>query len=68
MKFFMTLLSAVALAIASFVMPALAQDKGTVGISMPTKSSSRWISDGETMEKLFKEAGYATDLQYADDD
>ena len=49
-------------------MPAMAQDKGTVGISMPTKTSTRWISDGETMEKLFKEAGYTPDLQFADDD
>ena len=35
---------------------------------MPTKTSTRWISDGETMEKLFKEAGYTPDLQFADDD
>ncbi|MCB6177412.1 sugar-binding protein [Rhodobacter sp. Har01] len=45
-----------------------AQDKGTIGIAMPTKSSSRWISDGESMVKQFTEAGYATDLQYAEDD
>ncbi len=46
---------------------ALAQDKGTVGISMPTKSSARWIADGNNMVKQFEAAGYATDLQYADD-
>jgi putative multiple sugar transport system substrate-binding protein len=46
----------------------LAQDKGVVGIAMPTKSSSRWISDGESMVKQFTEAGYGTDLQYAEDD
>ena len=40
----------------------------TVGISMPTKSSARWISDGESMVKQFTEAGYETDLQYAEDD
>ncbi len=45
-----------------------AQDKGLVGISMPTKSSSRWISDGESMVKVFEEKGYSTDLQYAEDD
>ena len=45
-----------------------AQDKGLVGISMPTKSSSRWISDGESMVKVFEEKGYTTDLQYAEDD
>jgi putative multiple sugar transport system substrate-binding protein len=39
-----------------------------VGISMPTKSSSRWISDGESMVKAFTEMGYKTDLQYAEDD
>ncbi len=49
-------------------LPAFAQDKGTIGIAMPTKSSSRWISDGESMVKAFQEAGYATDLQYAEDD
>ena len=46
---------------------AFAQDKGTVGISMPTKSSARWIADGDNMVKQFEAAGYATDLQYADD-
>jgi putative multiple sugar transport system substrate-binding protein len=50
------------------VASAQAQDKGTVGISMPTKSSARWIDDGNNMVKYFKEAGYATDLQYAEDD
>ncbi len=44
-----------------------AQDAGFVGISMPTKSSSRWISDGESMVELFQERGYRTDLQYAED-
>lgn len=46
---------------------ASAQEKGYVGISMPTKSSSRWISDGENMVRLFEENGYRTDLQYAED-
>jgi len=35
---------------------------------MPTKSSSRWISDGESMVKVFQAKGYKTDLQYAEDD
>jgi putative multiple sugar transport system substrate-binding protein len=48
--------------------PVLAQDKGTVGIAMPTKSSARWISDGNSMVEQFTEAGYDTDLQYAEDD
>jgi putative multiple sugar transport system substrate-binding protein len=45
---------------------ALAKD--TVGIAMPTKSSSRWIADGNNMVKQLKEAGYKTFLQYAEDD
>ena len=45
-----------------------AEDKGSIGISMPTKSSARWIADGDNMVKVLKERGYKTDLQYADDD
>ncbi|MCW2607241.1 MAG: sugar transporter substrate-binding protein [Frankiales bacterium] len=39
---------------------------GTVGISMPTKVSERWILDGDNMVKQFQAAGYKTDLQYGD--
>ncbi|MFJ9850418.1 multiple monosaccharide ABC transporter substrate-binding protein [Streptomyces sp. NPDC101150] len=39
----------------------------TVGLAMPTKSSERWIADGENMAKQFRKAGYQTDLQYGDD-
>ncbi len=49
-------------------LPAAAQDKATVGIAMPTKSSARWIDDGNNMVKVLKERGYNTDLQYAEDD
>lgn len=42
-------------------------DKGTVGIAMPTKSSERWVNDGENMVKEFEALGYDTDLQYAED-
>ncbi len=48
--------------------PVGAQDKGTIGVSMPTKSSARWISDGDSMVKVLKEKGYKADLQYAEDD
>ena len=41
---------------------------GVVGIAMPTKSSARWISDGNSMVEQFAAAGYETDLQYAEDD
>jgi putative multiple sugar transport system substrate-binding protein len=47
---------------------ALAQSKPTIGIAMPTKSSARWIDDGNNMVKVLKERGYNTDLQYAEDD
>lgn len=39
----------------------------TVGIAMPTKSSERWIRDGENIAEQFEELGYETDLQYAED-
>ena len=60
--------AAIATCIVSLSGLALAQDKGTIGISMPTKSSARWIDDGNNMVKVLKERGYKTDLQYADDD
>jgi putative multiple sugar transport system substrate-binding protein len=66
-----TTLSAVALAAtmaAAAVTGAFAQGKGTVGIAMPTKSSARWIDDGNNIVKILKERGYGTDLQYAEDD
>ncbi len=47
---------------------APADEKKLVGISMPTKTSTRWISDGESMVKSFEALGYATDLQFADND
>jgi putative multiple sugar transport system substrate-binding protein len=64
---FLKTLAATAVALA-LTPGAFAQDKGMVGISMPTKSSARWIDDGNNMVKVLKERGYKTDLQYADDD
>jgi putative multiple sugar transport system substrate-binding protein len=66
-----TTLSALALAAALAATPvtaAFAQGKATVGIAMPTKSSARWIDDGNNIVKILKERGYGTDLQYAEDD
>jgi putative multiple sugar transport system substrate-binding protein len=66
-----TTLSALALAAimaATATTGAFAQGKGTVGIAMPTKSSARWIDDGNNIVKILKERGYGTDLQYAEDD
>ena len=59
---------ALAMSVSVFALQAHAEGKGTVGIAMPTKSSARWISDGDSMVKQFTEAGYTVDLQYAEDD
>lgn len=58
-----TILASTALAFS-----AVAAMADTVGIAMPTQSSSRWISDGNSMVEQFKAAGYDTILQYAEDD
>jgi len=66
-----TTFSALALAAAlaaTSAIDAFAQGKPTVGIAMPTKSSARWIDDGNNIVKILKERGYGTDLQYAEDD
>jgi len=42
-------------------------DKKTVGLAMPTKSSERWVKDGENMEMEFEALGYNVDMQYAED-
>ncbi|WP_353473941.1 sugar ABC transporter substrate-binding protein [Salipiger sp. H15] len=62
------LAGALAVSLIALSSAAFAQDKGTVGIAMPTKSSARWIDDGNNMVKQLEEAGYGTDLQYAEDD
>ena len=68
MKLIQSLINALAAAALLCAGVASAQDRGTVGVSMPTKSSARWISDGDSMVKVLKEKGYKTDLQYAEDD
>ncbi|MCY0153424.1 sugar ABC transporter substrate-binding protein [Hoeflea alexandrii] len=68
MKKLTSILATVALGVGLISTPVIAQDKGTVGIAMPTKSSARWISDGNSMVEQFTAVGYATDLQYAEDD
>ncbi len=39
-----------------------------VGVTMPTKSSERWISDGENVKAGLEKLGYQVDLQYAEND
>ena len=40
----------------------------TVGVAMPTKSSERWIADGNNVKTQLEALGYKVDLQYAEDD
>ena len=68
MRKLISLVASLALGAGLLTAPAFGQDKGNVGIAMPTKSSARWISDGNSMVEQFEKAGYATDLQYAEDD
>ena len=63
-----TIIALALAAVAAAPSGAIAQGKGTVGIAMPTKSSARWIADGDNMVKSLKEKGYGADLQYAEDD
>lgn len=39
-----------------------------VGVSMPTKTSERWIADGKAVKEGLEKAGYEVDLQFANDD
>jgi putative multiple sugar transport system substrate-binding protein len=42
-------------------------DKKKIGVAMPTKSSQRWIDDGNNMKDILEENGYDVDLQYGED-
>src|ERR687884_1746756 len=68
MNLFRSMLCTMLLGSIALAGSALAQGKPTVGIAMPTKSSARWIDDGNNIVKVLKERGYNTDLQYAEDD
>ena len=61
-------LGALCLGFGAFSGAAGAVEKGLIGVSMPTKAGSRWVSDGESMFKALTAKGYKVDLQYADDD
>ena len=39
-----------------------------VGVTMPTKSSERWIADGDNVKAALEKLGYKVDLQYAEND
>ncbi|WP_369140523.1 multiple monosaccharide ABC transporter substrate-binding protein [Modestobacter versicolor] len=40
----------------------------TIGVSMPTETSERWIADGNNVKEQLEAEGYEVDLQYAGDD
>lgn len=65
LKFLMTAVTLGAVALSGSV---FAQDKGAIGIAMPTQSSLRWISDGNSLKAELEAKGYTVDLQYAEDD
>ncbi|SFZ83229.1 putative multiple sugar transport system substrate-binding protein [Devosia enhydra] len=68
MTLFKTFLLAASVSVAALAAPAYAQDKGLIGVAMPTQSSLRWISDGNELTTALQGMGYTTDLQYAEDD
>ncbi|GAB3827276.1 multiple monosaccharide ABC transporter substrate-binding protein [Dactylosporangium cerinum] len=39
-----------------------------IGVTMPTKSSERWIADGNNVKAALEKLGYKVDLQYAEND
>jgi putative multiple sugar transport system substrate-binding protein len=67
-KLFKTLAALAVAGAVSLSGAAIAQDKGAVGIAMPTKSSLRWINDGDALKAALESKGYTVDLQYAEDD
>lgn len=46
---------------------AFAETTGRIGVAMPTKSSERWIRDGNSVKEGLEANGYEVDLQYAED-
>jgi len=40
----------------------------SIGVSMPTQTSERWIADGNSVKKQLEKEGYTVTLQYANDD
>lgn len=71
------LLSAVAIGAMTFGLAACAapaadggdgEGGGLIGVAMPTRSSERWIADGDALVAELEAAGYTVDLQFAEDD
>jgi putative multiple sugar transport system substrate-binding protein len=47
---------------------AAAGEGSLIGVTMPTKSSERWIADGNNVKAALEKLGYKVDLQYAEND
>ena len=48
---------------------AVASDEDlSIGVSMPTQTSERWIADGDAVKEQLEDEGYNVDLQFAGDD
>jgi putative multiple sugar transport system substrate-binding protein len=48
--------------------PDSGSNKGAlVGVAMPTKTSERWIKDGNAVKSDLEKLGYKVDLEYGDD-
>src|SRR6185437_1503130 len=62
------MVTAATLGAIAFSAPSFAADKGLVGVLMPTKTSQRWINDGDAVKSQLEKLGYTVDLQYAQDD
>lgn len=68
-KYFLILLVALSLVLVACSDSASSSgdEKGYIGIAMPTKSAERWIADGNNMVEELENLGYKTDLQYGED-
>jgi len=40
----------------------------SIGVSMPTQTSERWIADGNSVKEQLEDEGYSVELQYANND
>jgi putative multiple sugar transport system substrate-binding protein len=67
-KIIKTIAVATALGISAMTFGAPAYADGLIGVLMPTKTSQRWINDGDAVKAQLEAKGYTVDLQYAQDD
>jgi putative multiple sugar transport system substrate-binding protein len=67
MKKVLSLLAAIVLVVTLAACSQADAETPDIGISMPTSSSTRWISDGYSMKEQFEAKGYEVVLEYAQD-